>query len=92
MRTFIAFSKSESSKISRVPSTNAAETAWRTSRPPLKDRLVVGVGLKEDEVAGEVEEDVGRGCCSGGIRREGSESPRSMKTSHTRSWAGNGIE
>lgn len=71
MRTFIAFSKSESSKISRVPSTRAAETACRTSRPPLKDRLVVavgleaeteevvGVGLKEEEVLGEVEEDVG---------------------------------
>lgn len=69
MRTFIAFSKSESNKISRVPSTRAAETAWRTSRPPLKDRLVigigleaeevVGVGLNEDEVVGEEEEDVG---------------------------------
>lgn len=57
MRTFIAFSKSESSKISRVPSTRAVETAWRTSRPPLKDRLVVDVGLEADEVVGEVEED-----------------------------------
>lgn len=64
MRTFIAFSKSESSKISRVPSTRAAETAWRTSRPPLKDRLVVGVGLEEEEVVGvglEVEEVVSVG-------------------------------
>lgn len=64
MRTFIAFSKSESSNISRVPSTNAAETAWRTSRPPLKDRLVVGVGLEAEEVLGvglEAEEVVGVG-------------------------------
>lgn len=64
MRTFIAFSKSDSSNISRVPSTNAAETAWRTSRPPLKDRLVVGVVLEVEEVVGvglEAEEVVGVG-------------------------------
>ena len=67
--TFIAFSKSESSSISRVPSIKAVETACRTSRPPLK------------EVEGGVEEDKG-----------GSGSPRSMKTSQTRNWAGKGME
>ena len=67
--TFIAFSKSESSSISRVPSIKAVETACKTSRPPLK------------EVEGGVEEDMG-----------GSGSPRSMKTSQTRSWAGKGME
>lgn len=65
--TFIAFSKSESNSISRVPSIRAAEAAWRTSRPPWKD---------DGEAEG----------------AEGSTSPRSMKTSQTRSWAGNGME
>lgn len=66
--TFIAFSKSDSNSISRVPSISAAETAWRTSRPPLKDD---GEGERE---------------------ADGSGSPRSMKTSQTRSWAGKGME
>lgn len=34
--TFMAFSKSESSRISRVPSMSAADVACRTSRPPSK--------------------------------------------------------
>ena len=71
--TFIAFSKSESSRISRVPSIRAAETAWRTSRPPWKDD-------------GDDDDDGGK---EGG---SGSGSPRSMKTSQTRSWAGKGME
>lgn len=78
--------------MSRVPSTSAAEAAWRTSRPPLKDLgavLVVGVLLKV-----EVDGDVGF-CSFPGSEFEGgsgSGSPRSIKTSQTRSWAGKGIE
>lgn len=67
VRTFIVFSKSLSSRMSRVPSMSAALTAWTMSKPPAKGDLVVGV-------------------------TEGSGSPRSMKTSQTRSWAGKGIE
>ena len=77
------FSKSESSKMSRVPSTRAAEAACKTSRPPLKDFGKVFGGR-----ASAVEEEF-EGGGSGGI---GSGSPRSMKTSQTRSWAGKGME
>ncbi len=96
VKTFIAFSKSESNRISRVPSTSAAEAACRTSRPPLKDLLAVSVGVifEAGEVVGgeEDEEEEGGSCCREGLGRGGSESPRSMKTSQTRSWAGKGIE
>ena len=73
MRTFIAFSKSESSKISIMPSMRAADVAWSTSRPPLKPTVGPTEVFEGDEGFG-------------------SGSPRSMKTSHTRNWAGNGIE
>ena len=59
-----------------MPSIRAAETACRTSRPPLKD----GDGL----LFGEVDVDKGGRGVSG--------SPSSMKTSQTRSWAGKGME
>lgn len=67
VRTFIAFSKSESMRISRVPSMSAALVACKTSRPPAK-----GLSLLDWSI--------------------GSESPRSMNTSQTRSCAGKGIE
>lgn len=58
-----------------MPSIRAADTAWRTSRPPWKD----GEGVLTMEVGD-------------GERGGGSGSPRSMKTSQTRSWAGKGME
>ena len=80
VRTFIALSKSESSIISRIPSIKAAETACRTSSVPLKD-------------GGTDESDVGLVFAVGlGIPMAGFGSPNSMKTSQTRSWAGNGME
>ena len=91
--TFIAFSKSECSKMSRVPSTSAAEAAWRTSRPPLKDFggvVVVGALLKV-EVEGDAEGFFNFSGCEL-TPGSGDGSPRSMKTSQTRSWAGKGIE
>ena len=68
----MAFSKSESRRISRVPSMRAAEAACRISRPPLKGEEGVPEGGEDEE--------------------EGGVSPRSIKTSQTRSWAGKGME
>ena len=61
-----------------MPAIRAAEAACRTSRPPLKE-----VELRELECGLDIErEREGRGT---------SGSPRSMKTSQTRSWAGKGM-
>ncbi len=58
--TFIAFSKSESSKISPTPSISAAEVACKMSREPLKvfppeegvAVVVVVVAVGDDDAAG----------------------------------------
>ena len=65
-----------------MPSIRAAETACRTSRPPLNDGVVGLAGFE-----GLLVEVVGVSAGSGV-----SGSPRSMKTSQTRSWAGKGME
>jgi hypothetical protein len=70
VRVFIAFSKSDSSIISLMPSINAADVACKMS----------SVVPKFIESA-----------FSDGVRIW-SLSPSSMKTSHTRSWAGKGME
>ena len=83
----MAFSKSESSSISLVPAIKAAEAAWRTSRVPWKE-----VELGELECVGWRWELGFEGWEMGGRGWEGEGSPRSMKTSQMRSWAGKGIE
>lgn len=86
VNTFIAFSKSLARRISLIPSIRAAEVAWRTSRVEPNGGSSVGAGgwvVWSVEDMG-VEVDVGE--------RKASLSPRRMKTSQTRSWAGKGIE
>ena len=63
-----------------MPSISAAEAACRTSRPPLKE-----VELRELEWGLDIDLELER------ESRGMSGSPRSMKTSQTRSWAGKGI-
>lgn len=81
VRTFITFSKSESIRISHVPSISAAEAACSTSRPPWNEEVRLG----PKRSSGEVEDD-GLGVdLTVGVGGGGSESPRSMKTSQMRS-------
>jgi hypothetical protein len=78
VKAFIAFSKSESRRTSCRASMRAALVACRMSRP----RSEAGAApLPCDGPAEEV-----------GVEGSGEHSPRSMKTSQTRSCAGNGIE
>ena len=83
-----------------MPSINAAEVAWRMSKTPLLVEVVVGVvvilegeteldgslpdGRRDDddlETVGLIEVD-----------EDDEASPKSINTSHTRSWAGKGME
>ena len=81
---FMAFSKSESNKTSRRAWMSAALVAWRTSRPLLLGVCDVdGCDADDDPILG-----VGRSASSW----PRAASPRSRYTSHTRNWAGNGID
>lgn len=86
MSTFIAFSKSLSKMMSRMPSIRAAEAACRMSRVVPKGRSSADGG-----VVGVSSDDVGGGRVGVGAG-ESKLSPSSMKTSQTRSCAGKGIE
>jgi hypothetical protein len=96
VRTFMAFSKSLSNKISLVASIRAFEAAWMISRPPAKstgssaglERTVDGdFGAAKDLNVAEVLG--GKADLIGWVEWE---SPRRRKISQTRSWAANGME
>lgn len=83
----MAFSKSESSKTSRRAWMSAALVACSTSRPLLA-AVVVVEGVCDGDDAGAPT--LGVGVSTSSWPR--AVSPRSRKTSHTRSWAGKGME
>ena len=91
--TFIAFSKSDSRMISRMPSISAAEVACRTSRD-FPNGGASGCGVDGGDNGGDTGALVVLMLVGGleGVVGGSPESPRSMKTSQTRSWAGKGME
>jgi hypothetical protein len=66
VRAFIAFSKSLSRRISRVPSIKAALAAWSTSKPPPKGRSVLE-GVEISESPSSINTSQTRSCAGKGI-------------------------
>lgn len=87
VKAFIAFSKSESIKISRSAWITAALVAWRIAKP-----VGSGIGVEVASDASSLAPDfVGTAALLAefGV---GAPGPNSRNTSQTRSWAGNGID